>query len=204
MLVLGNVALYLWASGIRVAPDLSLTAARPDLQARQLRLYMAPAAGEQKNTCLRVGPFIKKAKAVLSRTLLTTRGIQTLALETSTNRKIRAYRLYMGPYPSRQARSKTRDRLNQLGVNDQYMIRESNGDLLISLGLFTQLHGAKRYIQTLRSKGLEVSLREELRSLGGSYWLLLNALDEADIKRRDWSDPRARLHRVVCPDNISD
>jgi len=200
ILLLGNVALYLWASGVRTVPDSVVPPTQPDLRPSQLRLYAAPVITAQQDYCLRVGPFISKTKAVFSRTLLTTLGVRTVALEASPDRRIKAYRIFMGPFQSRRARVAIRDHLNSLGIYDLYFIRESDGTLLISLGLFTQKNGAFRFLQKLREQGLQASLRKEMRSLGGSYWLLLTGLDERKVSDRNWSDPRARLHRVICPE----
>ncbi len=202
VLLLVNAALYLWATGVRTVTGSGLTVAKAALQPGQLRLYVAPTITAQKNYCLRVGPFVNKSTAVLSRTLLTTLGVQAVAFEASPDRRIQAYRIYMGPFKSRLASVTMRDHLNQLGIYDQYLVRQSNGFLLISLGLFTQNDGASRFLQNLRDQGLQAHQREEMRSLGASYWLVLNAVDEDKVRNRNWSDPRARLHRVICPTDI--
>ncbi len=198
-LLLVNVALYLWITGIRPVKQSGLTVAKPDIQPGQLRLYVPPVITAQKDYCLRIGPFATRSKAVLSRTLLTTTGVQALALESSADRMIKAYRIYMGPFENRSDTGSLRDYLNQMGNDDQYLVRESDGSLVISLGLFTQNDGADRFLNELRSKGISANKREEMRSLGDNYWLLLRAGDEDKIKYRSWPDPRAGLHRVVCP-----
>lgn len=201
-----NVALVLWATGHRgpshpdVAPPLPpVNPASMLLLTEQVRITRA-AAGLA--TCMRVGPFESESNAAKAARTLDELDISYVS-RAVRGRRIQAYRVYLGPFDDQSAANQARSMLRARGVKDYYALRQSNGDVVVSLALFSQQSSADSYIKELEAKNVLAKSRPEDQAIAASYWLELRdrrpvgAL-RAQLRGVDWMEPSATLRHSPC------
>jgi hypothetical protein len=209
LLILANIGIYLWSTGIE-PPEPALLPPPPiNLPAMRLVQEKAPAAkpaatpAPVAKLCLRIGPFMQAAEAeALSRELASLKLAHRKNVQGG--RQIRRWRVYLGPYPDAGAMESRRVELKKLGVADQYVKRESDGRDILSLGLFSQSAIADRYVQELRIKGVHPLIRPEDFPLGSVIWIDLtdteaNARAAESLRAFRYPDARTALREAPCP-----
>lgn len=154
--------------------------------------------------CLRIGPFYDEALAES-----TSERLKSMALAVSTRtvqaREIRAYRVYIGPFDTRDEVSAQSAELRDKGVREHYIKRDPGKKDVISLGLFTQKTGAASLVEQLESKGVTAKTVTEDRLLDPTYWLELtnsaaNRKTHPELAAtRNWGDSRTKLMEFPCP-----
>lgn len=211
-----NAAVFLWATGHRPA---STKFIRPPVAGETMMLLSelrpvqsTPTVAEQTGgeepsppqpMCLRIGPFEneKLAKETASR-------LRTLSLQVESRavkeRKIRTYRVYLGPFDSQSAIDAQRQLLNNNGVQDHYVKRQPGERDIISLGLFSQGTGAEALVGELGAMNITAHTRHEDRTLEPTFWLELqdpeaNKKSRAELAAvRNWGDGRTKLSEFPC------
>lgn len=220
ILILANVGIYLWATGVE-PPEPALAPPPPvNLGAMRLVQEAAPPTRPVETTaaatpgtagtpavaarpCLRLGPFLHAAEAeALAKEL----GKMKLPYRQNAQneRQIRRWRVYLGPYPDANALESRRAELKKLGITDQYTKRESENREILSLGLFSQSAIADRYVQELRNKGVHPLIRPEDFPLGNVIWLDLtdpeaNARTGEALRALRFPDARTAMREAPCP-----
>lgn len=154
--------------------------------------------------CLRIGPFYNEALAKG-----TTERLKSMALAVSTRtvqaREIRAYRVYIGPFDTRDEVNAQSNGLKEKGVREHYIKRDPGKKDVISLGLFTQKTGAASLVKQLEGKGVTAKTLTEDRLLDPTYWLELtnsaaNRKTHPELAATgNWGDSRTRLTEFPCP-----
>lgn len=218
LLALGNTGMYLWVTGLHKETSVNKYLSRPAVNAASMKLLnepknsdinvanagrtQTPKADVSSTICLRVGPFAEQKPLVLA-----SRQMEQLKLQyrskTVKARKIRAYRVYLGPFTSGPELERQRKRLNTLGVDEHYVVHDSESESAISLGLFSQNITAEKFLQNLKSKNINAQTRAEMRTLDASYWLEVRDLGRRSQARNSiqglrWSDPRTRVREYSC------
>ena len=163
-----------------------------------------PAAVEQVPPfCLRIGPFYdeKIAKSVEDR-------LKSMKLAVNTRevnaREIRAYRVYLGPFDTREDVEARRRELIEKGIRDHYIKRDPGKKDVISLGLFTQKTGAESLVGQLEKKGVTAISATEDRLLDPTLWLELtnsaaNRKNHSTLAATEsWGDSRTKLTEYTC------
>ena len=217
-LVLGNVGMYLWVTGLHEEASVNKYLSKPAVNISSMRLLNEPMisnpnsaetnsgqnlkVGKTGSICLRIGPF-----ALQNSMLAASRRLEQLNLEYRSKsvkaRKIRAYRVYLGPYQNAAALVSARERLNTLGVKDHYVVRDSDVESAISLGLFSQNKTADNFLRSLKSKNIVAQTRPEMRTLDGSYWLEIRGIGRRGqardaIQGLQWNDSRTKIKEFQC------
>ncbi len=201
MLLVLNVGLYLWATGHRQ----SGASIRPTINFQGMRLIGERGRGADPgadDVCYRIGPFADRQESAKAITLLTDLSVRFSEL-TVSKREVRAYRVYLGPFTDPEQTARQRGMLHDNGISDYYIKRDSVGEEVISLGLFSQRRAAENFVRSLAETGIIAKHRAEDRILGPTYWLELTGLHTtADALRglRDgrWEGDRARLRAFPC------
>ena len=207
VLLLLNVALFLWATGHQADSVDGGPEFRQSVNPSGMRLISeieppaAPDAGSQAG-CYRVGPFYNQNAVALATQKLDILKL-TFRQRTVKERELRAYRVYLGPYSTESAIETQRNLLRAGGISDHYVKRESEGTSLISLGLFSQKSGADAFARELEKKRINTRLRTEDRVLGPTFWLELddregNRAARSELEQASWGDPRAKLRPLPC------
>lgn len=211
-LLLCNVGLYLWTYGQRPA---STEFIRPPVNGETMMLLseIAPVKSEtpdeiadgqpaEQPYCLRIGPFFDIAQASESGDRLSKLSIPFEARSVKA-REIRAYRVFLGPFPSTEAVQEQRAVLNENDITDHYVKKQSGEEDIISLGLFTQSDGADSLVSQLKAKDITAQIRIEDRLLNSTYWLELrdsqaNRKSQSELSVIDWGDERTRVSEFPC------
>lgn len=215
LLILANVGIYLWATGVE--PPEPVLVPPPPIALPAMRLVQetapaprpgvpaADAAAAAARPCQRIGPILQPAEAdALSRELARIKLPHRQNVQNE--RQIRRWRVYLGPYPDSGAMESRRAELKKAGITDQYVKRESDGREILSLGIFSQSALADRYVQELRDKGVHPLIRPEDFPLGSVIWIELtdaeaNARAAEALKALRYPDSRTALREAPCPAN---
>lgn len=153
--------------------------------------------------CLRVGPFYDENLAEQTKERLRA---MSLAVNTRTvqAREIRAYRVFLGPFETREGMGAKLKELNEKGIRDHYVKRNPGEKDIISLGLFTQQTGAESLKDQLLQKGVEAKSETEARLLDPSFWLELtdsaaNRKSHSELATvSSWGDNRTKMAEFPC------
>ena len=186
LLVLANVGLYLWASGVDRADPAQRRINRPTVNEKSM-LLLTEIEGDRtpstqaRGECVRIGPFetdegFNRAAERLDELQLTYNG------QTVNARQLQAFRVVLGPYESE---AKLEEQLSWLKSKDidGYRIPEPATAGAISLGLFTQRVTADAYGSELSQEGVAPEVRTEVRTLGPLRWFKVPDLSPSLVAR---------------------
>lgn len=215
VLVLANLALWMWASWYQERAVGEAEAPRPQVHAEQMKLLTEPgvklkprpkppeanaeaeAAVVVPRHCYRAGPFAELDAAIAAGKGLEARGIGHMRQE-ETRPAVTGYRVFLPPFPSREAAERKRKELARLGFQDHALTQEG-GRYAISLGLYSIEANAIAHQQRLAAKGVAAKL-EPIRQARTAYWLELSGenLFEA-LKDFGWGAAGVSLSELACP-----
>ncbi len=208
LLVLANVGLWLWATGIRPAGTPAVEGARPPLNADQMVLPDEPgatpvprAAATAPAACYRLGPFPDEAAAEAAGARLTAT-VPAHDRRAEEQTVVTGYRVYLPPLPTRAAAEKKRRELARLGFKDSSVLQEEGGQNAISLGLFTVEANARKRLQALAARKVEAQM-QTLTQTRRVHWLAFGPPLSPDVLARlgqtDWGGAEMKLEQVTCP-----
>ncbi len=135
-----------------------------------------PVTVEQTLSCYRLGPFKNPKRLASLRQKLDSQGIVYKLDEREASRRIKAVRVYIGPYGNDNALAAQKQQLEQLNI-DHFLIR-LKGDRLLQLGYFSEPARATNYQKQMQAKGLPV--KTETIYLDGT---INNAIELAQISK---------------------
>lgn len=223
IIVLANVALYMWGLWYHqpLADRMPLTP-RPDVAHEKMKLLsepgarlvlrtpsVAPAAAEPAASdahCFELGPFRTLEKARVAGTKLDAQGLgYTRLAEYETLGP--SYRVYLPPFPSKEAAERKRRELTALGFTDHALIQQEEGmENAISLGIFSVEQNAIARVRQLARKKIN-ALIQPIPNVHPVYWLALSAPETdgrlgtmpiarfADV---DWGSRNVELRPIAC------
>jgi SPOR domain len=211
-LVLANIGVWMWTSWyMEPAPagETARTAVRPE----QMKLIgepgvklkprpapaQAPAPGaavETPRACYRAGPYTDLEAAVAAGKRLDERGVASMRRE-ETSRTVSGYRVFLPPFPTKQAAEAKRRQLVRLGFNDNALVQE-RGRYGISLGVFAVEANAIERQRSLIAKGIKAKL-EPIQHAHAAYWLELTGENLFETLRNfNWNAPGVALAEYPC------
>lgn len=209
LLVLANVGLWLWTTGVRHDGTPPAEGARAPLHPDKMRLLDEPgaalvphAAAPSATACYRIGPFddagLASAAGARLEELL-------LAYDRRTEEQpvVTGYRVFLPPLSSREAAEKKRRELVRLGFKDSAVMQEEGAPNAISLGLFTVEANARKRLRALAAKKVEAQL-QTLTQARRAHWLMLGPADNlagvvARLRETDWGDAGVKIEEISCP-----
>ncbi len=214
LLVLANVGLALWATGLRPggdAPEGLRPALRPDkmrlvdeagaqLSARNAR--PAAAGKTEAGGCYRIGPFAETAQADKASAVL--REIPLVYERRAEEQTVvTGYRVYLPPLPTRDAAEKKRRELSRLGFKDSSVMQEAGMENAVSLGLFTVEVNAEKHRQALAAKKIEARMQtfSQARTF---HWFYLGMVESLAgvlprLRATDWGGAEIKVEETPCP-----
>lgn len=136
----------------------------------------AAAAGDR---CVAIGPFVDAAEADAAAALLTDEGID-VARFVGEDEVWDGYWVYIEQIASREEARSLLAELRAEGIDDAYMIPDSDSGILISLGVFTEISGAGTLAERVNRLGLEATITER-RRLAETTWLQMNLTAAIDL-----------------------
>lgn len=214
LLVLANVGLVLWATGLRPGGE-APEGLRPALHPDKMRLVDEPgaqlsarnarpaAAGKtEAGGCYRIGPFADAAQADKASAVL--REIPLVYERRAEEQTVvTGYRVYLPPLPTRDAAEKKRRELSRLGFKDSSVVQEEGMENSISLGLFTVEANAQKHLQALAAKKVEARMQtfSQARTL---HWLYLGTVESLagvlpQLRATDWGGADIKIEEAPCP-----
>ena len=212
-LLLLNLGFWLWVTGIYQRDEQPAPSARPVVAAETMKLLSEPGAGrapsedraEASGACYRIGPFPDVESADAAGKVLIELAI-AYARETEEQRRIASHRVYLPPFPTKEAAEAKRKELTRAGFRDHALIEDEDLKHAISLGVYSVEANARRHLKVLAAKGVKASI-EPLYQIRTVHWLTLRFDADAvrggnpvaAIKDRVWQPEAVRLHDVVCP-----
>lgn len=213
LLVLANVGLALWATGLRPggeAPEGPRPALHPDKMrlvgesgAQLLARNARPATADKTEAggCYRIGPFADTAQADKASAVLKE---IPLAYERRAEEQtvVTGYRVYLPPLSTRDAAEKKRRELSRLGFKDSSVMQEAGMENALSLGLFTVEANAQKHMQALAAKKIDARMQtlSQVRTL---HWLYLGAVESPAgvlprLRAADWGGAEAKMEETPC------
>lgn len=199
LLLFVNLGLYLWASGKPGQVVNVERIAKPTVDENGMQL-LKEVELPSGSVCYRIGAFRKQESIEQTRQILTSFAIEHRVL-TEPGRKVRVYRVYLGPFSSDAALDKARDRLESRQI-EQFSMSLQDGTSILSLGLFSQQGSAEVFSDQLHAIVPESTIRPELRTLDPLHWVVINTSGNEGIEQRlkpiAWAEPSAKLNPVTC------
>jgi len=215
-LVLVNLGLLMWASWYRDEPGTGLPP-RPVYHPELMVPLTTPGValksrrGEQKaaplvatkplQRCITIGPLSPKA-ADQARAGLVAEHLS--AVQRNEDYQVESsYWVYVGPFTDRKQAEQRKRELEKQGVRDLLVMQSADGNVAISLGLFSQAENAHQRIGELAKKGVEA--RQEVRHRTATRsWLDLRLPEPADatlrrLRERDWGGEGVEVQDSLCP-----
>ena len=215
ILVLANVGLFMWATWYREGTG-DVTSPRPVFRPEQMLPLSAPgltlrarknervetplAAAKPRPRCVSIGPF-PSASADSAATRLTEEKFS--ATRRDEERKSEnSYWVHLTPFANRKQAEQRLKELEQLGIREMLIMQDANGQVAISLGLFTQADNAQKRLQELAQKG--VTAQQEIRYRTETLtWFDLRLPEPADaplerLRAMQWGAPAIEVRDALC------
>jgi len=207
VLLLLNVAVFMWGSWYKVIPPGAAVKARPSVNADRIRPLRQPTSanvsgvegtGQRGRLCISLGPFAsaEQVSAAISTAqrlgAMRTRSEQLE--ETSTS-----YRVYLPALESRKLAERKRAQLTELGFKEHYVIEEPGRENAVSLGVFAVEKNAAALVRVLAEKGVSAK-QETITNTQPTYWLKaeIDSQQLDGLQRQGWPDARARVSWQAC------
>ena len=202
LLALANVAFFMWTRWHGETQD-GGREARPEVNAQNLRLLseLGSARAPRKvvavrTQCDRLGPLneAERAKAAAVLEQLT---IPFTAREEAVQTPA-GFLVFIPPVANeRRAQAKLRE-LRRKGIKDVALLTDAAKRNAISLGLFTTIELAERYVAHLARKGVVAQIEPQTRE-EKQAWLEVEAAVPIEARQRLESELGAnRLHSAPC------
>lgn len=224
ILVLANVALYMWGRWYHQPLVVEPLKPRPAVAPEKMKLLsepgarlilrgtntsatpVAPGKSAAGSNCFELGAFATLEKARAAGSKLEAWGLSyTRVAEFETLGP--SYRVYLPSFPSKEAAERERRELTKLGFSDHAIIQQEEGmENAISLGIFSVEKNAIARVQQLARKNIH-ALIQPIPNVHPVYWLVLSTpaahglIDLTPVARfaaEDWGDPGVSLRPVLC------
>jgi cell division septation protein DedD len=147
-------------------------------------VLQAPAEQAKASLCLDWGSFdaagLARARKELDNLAVPAEHVRVRALEESTGR----FWVYIPPLRSRADADKKLGEIRALGVEDGYIMQnDARMKFAISLGVFSTVDAARKYLATLREKGVRSAVVGERKHTTGESLLHITQGDDALLER---------------------
>lgn len=218
-LVLANLGLLMWASWFREAPGeqvvarplyhpelmVPLKAAPSSLKARTNERAEAPlAAAKPRPRCVTFGPLDDAAADKAAAWLI---GEKIAGERRSELQKTESgHWVYLAPFATRKAAEGRRRELDRLGFREHLIMKDSEGRIAISLGLYTSAENARNRLKELAEKGVTAQQETRYKSEKINYFdlRLVEPANEAlsRLRAQGWAGTGAEVRDMPCaPEN---
>ncbi len=206
ILVLVNAGVFLWAVAHKNLLGSPPERTRPAVHPEAMRLVDPeadrPTGPPVATACYRIGPFHNPDQLALAGQKLDGMGVPFTERNIAA-RPIRAFRVFLGPFPTLPAAHAEEVRLVGAGVADHYVKQEGELGPIVSLGLFSREESAAALRTELENRDFRPQVRVEDRTLSATYWLELmdgeaNRRAAGTLNTSPWGDERARLREIRC------
>lgn len=147
--------------------------------------------------CYRAGPFSELEQVLAAARQLEERGVPSMRRE-ETRPTVTGYRVYLPPFPTRQAAEARRKELTRLGFRDHALIQE-DGRYAVALGFYSVHANASKQLRRLEAKGVRARI-EPVQQSRTAYWLELTGANLFEtLKDFSWGTSGVSLSEYNCP-----
>ena len=151
--------------------------------------------------CYRLGPFLHAANYELAQAVLLSEDLDFKKTKR-VSKESDVYRVYLGPFSDPAVAIDTRTELNSKKIFDHFMRKEPDGNLIVSLGIYSNLEKAAEAVELFSSSLASVRQRSENITLPDSFWLHFTLPSEdplrAKLERTDWGESSTKVGRFQC------
>lgn len=218
-LVLANVGLLMWASWFREAPGerivarplyhpelmVPLKAGSSSLRARKSERAEAPLAeAKPRPRCVTLGPL---SDAAADKAAAWLAGEQVSATRRDETQKTESgHWVFLAPFATRKEAEAQRRELDRVGLREHLIMKDSEGRIAISLGLYTSAENARNRLKELTEKGVTAQLETRYKSEKVHYFdlRLAEPADEtlSRLRAQGWAGSGAEVRDTPCaPEN---
>ena len=181
LLLLANILYFMWAwyqekppeTGVAVlreselGPPMDVTTGAPEDTSESVGALMdsdqkTDLAAIVGRSCVTIGPFMDGAEANDAQTTQSGQGMRAEVRSTQGEVFV-GHWVQIREIPDRAAGDSMIEQLKAGGVSDAYLVQESDGSFKISLGVFSELAGAERVAEQVRSLQLPVVVNQRMR-----------------------------------------
>jgi hypothetical protein len=216
-LILAHVGLLMWGLWYREDADTARREPYPAVHPEKMRLLSeagvrlkprAPKPPDKNEAppavspgCYRLGPFAKAEEIAKLEAALGEMALASARREEAV-KTVTGYRVYLPPFPSKEAAEKKRRELTQLGFKDHALLQEEGLENALSLGVFSVEANARNHLRRLAAQGVPAKLLtlEQARTV---YWLDVKSAELTEAARAGLKqlagDAGAELHESACP-----
>jgi hypothetical protein len=168
---------------------------------RPIDVLLADNSAEGSQACYRIGPFMHQANYELAQAVLFNAGVdykKSKRISSASN----VFRIYLGPFNTQAEVNDARIDLKRSKVLDHFVRKQSDGTLMISLGIYSTAETANTALRLFNDKLGEVKQRSENVVLPDSYWLHFNDDGSSrmvgQLSAMDWGEPSAKMGLFAC------
>ena len=203
LLILANLALYLWATQLSPKAEQGLPEAQPghNLDVMELTSEESIVIGARAD-CLRIGPFSTQQTLSEGRRILVNKGYG-LAQQRTAAREVHSYQVLAGPFRSDIARDNARMRVQDIGQNTSDLAL--GDDKMLLLADFAIKSKAKEFAAGLNDMELPLVIKLQARTLGPFYWLdvpdVVTPERKQEFAEQQWGDAMTEVTPIPCPEN---
>ncbi|HLF22627.1 MAG TPA: SPOR domain-containing protein, partial [Burkholderiales bacterium] len=174
------------------------TAAIPGAPASAEETAAAASDTVTASRCISVGPFRELAQAAAATANLRTAGYLPTQRVAEGDIWI-GYWVYIQAIPTEAEANEILARIRATGVNDAYVIPNSDSGNLVSLGVFTEMNGVTRRRDEMRSLGYEPTVIDRTRR-ATLYWVdvILQPNQTLDFEALQTPGRIIRLEQRAC------
>ena len=216
LLLLANVALYLWLDE-RNEDHEQVPLAQPEVNREGMLLlhelggansspaaqatadFTAPATTAKGNSsCYRIGPFKEATAWQAANQWMKSRQFAHQAVR-SASRELRAIRVYLGPFESHAEAQPIMDWLDERSI--EHFIKPGKLEQVrISLGYFIQEALAVKFIAYLLSQDIVANSQPEYRTIGPFDWLEASIAPTRRnaLLSHDWREKGVATLEITC------
>ncbi|MEM7194394.1 MAG: hypothetical protein AAF402_05555 [Pseudomonadota bacterium] len=166
----------------------------------QVAALNPPTVGTRDLSCYRIGPFKQIDTWQSENSWMDESGFAFKPV-SSESRELRAVRVFLGPFDSKQAAQSTISSLKNTDL-DHFVYEIEGGKARISLGYFTQEELAAKFVTHVQGKGFDAQSQPEYRILGPYNWMeaSIDSEKRTQIQNRQWSEAEVTVIEVDCAD----
>jgi len=187
-LVLVNLAITLWATGIHQSAD-TARLHRPPVHGDRMMLLDTTTDSASPGRCMVLGPFASRDLAEPALAVATEAGIPA-TLRSEAEQQVEGYRVLVGPFKDTATAEAMHQQLAAKGVEGHYVIRSGLSNA-IALGFFSELTKAEQFLGELAAKGVKAEIRVRQQEGAPQWWLDLGPLADdgaAALQGRNWGN----------------
>ena len=155
----------------------------------------------QNSNCYRLGPFLYAANYELAQAVLLNDNLDYKKTKREA-KESNVYRVYLGPFSEAAVAIDARTELNNKKIFDHFALKEPDGSLIISLGIYSSRANATEAVELFSDSLDTVRQRNETITLPDSYWLHFTIPTDdpmrAKLEQTDWGEKAAKVGRFQC------